>query len=116
MWGALCEWLTQFSLGSLDIFEDLESSIASNLEEIRKMDIIDISAFDDLVEDFFKSYTEYDALRSSKMTKESHEKSVSNAQQHLDSAKLEYEKLDGSMGKFQATLADVEKDLEVLTS
>ncbi|KAK4724032.1 hypothetical protein R3W88_026811 [Solanum pinnatisectum] len=114
MWGAFCGWLTQFSLGSFDVFEDLESSIASNLEEIRKMDIIDISALDDLVEDFFKSYVEYDALRSSKMTKESHEKSISNAQQRLDSAKMDYGKLDGSMGKLQATLADKMKIITLL--
>uniref|UniRef100_M1DUB2 Uncharacterized protein n=1 Tax=Solanum tuberosum TaxID=4113 RepID=M1DUB2_SOLTU len=85
MWGALCGWITQFSL-------------------------------EDHVENFFKSYTEYDTLRSSKMTKESHEKTLSDAQRRLDGAKLAHEKLDGSMDKLQATLADVEKDLKALTS
>ncbi|KAG5576892.1 hypothetical protein H5410_057026 [Solanum commersonii] len=42
---------------------------------------------------------EYDSLRSSKVTKESHEKVLSNAQRCLDGAKLAHEKLDGSMGK-----------------
>ena len=43
--GALCGWITQFSLGSLDGFTELESSIASTLEEIRKVNIIDVSSF-----------------------------------------------------------------------
>ncbi|KAH0636783.1 hypothetical protein KY289_036698 [Solanum tuberosum] len=92
-----------------------ESSIASTLEEIRKVNIIDVSSLEDHVENFFKSYAEYDTLRSSKMTKESHEKALSNAQRRLDGAKLAHEKLDGSMEKLQATLADVEKDLKALT-
>ncbi|KAH0651597.1 hypothetical protein KY290_032938 [Solanum tuberosum] len=70
---------------------------------------------EDHVENFFKSYAEYDTLRSSKMTKESHEKALSDAQRCLDGAKLAHEKLDGSMDKLQATLADVEKDLKALT-
>ncbi|KAH0672490.1 hypothetical protein KY284_023577 [Solanum tuberosum] len=70
----------------------------------------------DHVENFFKSYAEYDTLRSSKMTKESHKKALSDAQRRLDGAKLAHEKLDGSMDKLQATLADVEKDLKALTS
>ncbi|KAG5605345.1 hypothetical protein H5410_026837 [Solanum commersonii] len=106
----------QFSLGSLDGLIELESSIASTLEEIRKVDIIDVSSLEDLVENFFKSYAEYNTLRSSKMTKESHEKALSDAQRRLDGAKLAHEKLDGSMGKLQATLTDVEKDLKALTS
>ncbi|KAK4721486.1 hypothetical protein R3W88_011719 [Solanum pinnatisectum] len=116
MWGALCGWITQFSIGFLDGFTELESSIASTLEEIRKVNIIDVSSLENLVENFFKSYAEYDTLRSSKMTKESHEKSLSDAQRRLDGAKLAHEKLDGSMEKLQATLADVEKDLKALTS
>ncbi|KAG5580676.1 hypothetical protein H5410_051303 [Solanum commersonii] len=116
MWGALCGWITQFSLGSLDGFTELELSIASTLEEIRKVNIIDVSSLEDLVENFFKSYAEYDTLRSSKMTKESHEKSLSDVQRRLDDAKLAHEKLDGSMEKLQETLADVEKDLKALTS
>ncbi|KAH0715121.1 hypothetical protein KY284_008026 [Solanum tuberosum] len=59
---------------------------------------------------------EYDALRSSKVTKESYEKVLSNAQRCLDGAKLAHEKLDGSMGKLQVTFIDVEKDIEALTS
>ncbi|KAH0693355.1 hypothetical protein KY285_020452 [Solanum tuberosum] len=116
MWGALCGWITQFSLGSSDGFTELESSIASTLEEIRKVNIIDVSSLEDHVENFFKSYAEYDTLRSSKMTKESHEKALYDAQRRLDGAKLAHEKLDGSMDKLQATLADVEKDLKALTS
>ncbi|KAH0722656.1 hypothetical protein KY290_005312 [Solanum tuberosum] len=116
MWGALCGWITQFSLGSSDGFTELESSISSTLEEIRKVNIIDVSSLEDHVENFFKSYTEYDTLRSSKMTKESHEKALSDAQRRLDGAKLAHEKLDGSMDKLQATLVDVEKDLKALTS
>ena len=49
------------------------------------------------------------------MTKQSHEKALSDAQHHLNGAKLAYEKLDGSMEKLYATLEDVEKDLKVLT-
>ncbi|WMV50893.1 hypothetical protein MTR67_044278, partial [Solanum verrucosum] len=115
MWGTLCGWITQFSLGSSDGFTELESSIASTLEEIRKVNIIDVSSLEDHVENFFKSYTEYDTLRSSKMTKESHEKALSDAQRRLDGAKMAHEKLYGSMEKLQATLADVEKDLKSLT-
>ncbi|KAH0764942.1 hypothetical protein KY285_000813 [Solanum tuberosum] len=116
MWGALCGWITQFSLGPSDDFIELESSIASTLEEIRKVNIIDVSSLEDHVENFFKSYAEYDSLRSSKMTKKSHEKALSDAQLHLDGAKLAHEKLDGSIYKLQATLADVEKVLKALTS
>ncbi|KAH0698813.1 hypothetical protein KY284_013028 [Solanum tuberosum] len=101
--------------GSSDGFTELESSIASTLEEIRKVNIIDVSSLEDHVENFFKSYAEYDTLRSSKMTKESHEKALSDAQCRLDGAKMAHEKLDGSMEKLQATLADVEKDLKALT-
>ncbi|KAH0730259.1 hypothetical protein KY289_001447 [Solanum tuberosum] len=115
MWGTLCGWITQFSLGSSDGFTELESSIASTLEEIRKVNIIDVSSLEDQVENFFKSYAEYDTLRSSKMTKESHEKALADAQHRLDDAKMAHEKLDGSMEKLQATLADVEKDLKALT-
>ncbi|KAH0698670.1 hypothetical protein KY284_012885 [Solanum tuberosum] len=115
MWGALCGWITQFSLGSSYGFTELESSIASILEEIRKVNIIDVSSLEDQVENFFKSYAEYDTLRSSKMTKESHEKALADAQHRLDDAKMAHEKLDGSMEKLQATLADVEKDLKALT-
>ncbi|KAG5614080.1 hypothetical protein H5410_013904 [Solanum commersonii] len=86
MWGALCGWITQFSLGSSDGFTKLESSIASTLEEIRKLNIIDVSSLEDHVENFFKSY-----------------------------ARMAHEKLYGSMEKLQATLADVEKDLKALT-
>ncbi|KAH0672619.1 hypothetical protein KY284_023706 [Solanum tuberosum] len=92
MWGALCGWITQFSLGSSDGFTELESSIASTLEEIRKVNIIDVSSLEDHVENFFKSYAEYDTLRSSKMTKESHEKALFDAQRRLDGAKLAHEK------------------------
>uniref|UniRef100_M1DS10 Uncharacterized protein n=1 Tax=Solanum tuberosum TaxID=4113 RepID=M1DS10_SOLTU len=116
MWGALCGWITQFSLGPSDGFIELESSIASTLEEIRKVNIIDVSSLEDHVENFFKSYAEYDNLRSSKMTKESHEKTLSDAQLRLDGAKLAHEELDGSIYKLQATLADVEKVLKALTS
>ncbi|KAG5599197.1 hypothetical protein H5410_030567 [Solanum commersonii] len=115
MWGALCGWITQFSLGSSDGFTELESSIASTLEEIRKVNIIDVSSLEDHVENFFKSYAEYDTLRSSNMTKESHEKALSDAQRRLNGAKLAHEKLDGSMEKLQATLVVVEKDLKSLT-
>ncbi|KAH0643747.1 hypothetical protein KY285_032823 [Solanum tuberosum] len=115
MWGALCGWITQFSLGSSDGFIELESSIASTLEEITKVNIIDVSSLEDHVENFFKSYAEYDTLRSSKMTKESHEKALADAQHRLDDAKMAHEKLDGSMEKLQATLEDVEKDLKALT-
>ncbi|KAK4724350.1 hypothetical protein R3W88_027129 [Solanum pinnatisectum] len=97
----ICVKSTFVSEISFDVFEDLESSIASTLEEIRKMDIIDISALDDLVEDFFKSYNHM-------------KKSISNVQQHLDSAKMEYGKLDGSIGKLQATLADKMKIVTLL--
>ncbi|KAH0698967.1 hypothetical protein KY284_013182 [Solanum tuberosum] len=65
--------------GSSDGFIELKSSIASTLEEIRKVNIIDVSSLEDHVENFFKSYAEYDTLRSSKMTKESHEKALSDA-------------------------------------
>ncbi|KAK4737480.1 hypothetical protein R3W88_001177 [Solanum pinnatisectum] len=99
-----------------DGFTELESSIASTLEEMRRVKIIDVSSLEDLVENFFKSYAEYDTLRSSKMTKESHEKALSDVQRRLDGAKLAHEKLDGSMEKLQATLADVERDLKALTS
>uniref|UniRef100_M1DHF2 Uncharacterized protein n=1 Tax=Solanum tuberosum TaxID=4113 RepID=M1DHF2_SOLTU len=116
MWDALCGYTKKISLGSLDGFIELESSITSTLEEIRKVDIIDVSSLEDLVENFFKSYAEYNTLRSSKMTKESHEKALSDAQRRLDGAKLAHENLDGSMGKLQATLTDVEKDLKALTS
>ncbi|KAH0709112.1 hypothetical protein KY284_010539 [Solanum tuberosum] len=101
---------------SSDGFIELESSIASTFEEIRKVNIIDVSTLEDHVENFFKSYAEYDTLGSSKMTKESHEKALSDAQRRLDGTKLAHEKLDGSMDKLQATLADVEKDLKALTS
>ncbi|KAH0672493.1 hypothetical protein KY284_023580 [Solanum tuberosum] len=116
MWDALCGYTKKISLGSLDGFIELESSIASTLEEIRKVDIIDVSSLEDLVENFFKSYAEYNTLRSSKMIKESHENALSDAQRRLDGAKLAHEKLDGSMGKLQATLTYVEKDLKALTS
>ncbi|KAG5615154.1 hypothetical protein H5410_014978 [Solanum commersonii] len=82
---------------------------------IRKVNIIDVSSLEDHVENFFKSYVEYDTLRSSKMTKESHEKALSDAQHCLDGVKLAHEKLDGSMDKLQATLADVLKDIKALT-
>ncbi|WMV38433.1 hypothetical protein MTR67_031818 [Solanum verrucosum] len=107
-------WLVNTD-GSSDGFTELESSIASTLEEIRKVNIIDVSSLEDHVENFFKSYAEYDTLRSSKMTKESHEKALSDAQRRLDGAKMAHEKLYGSMEKLQATLADVEKDLKALT-
>ncbi|KAH0696534.1 hypothetical protein KY290_013902 [Solanum tuberosum] len=83
---------------------------------LRRQTTLDISSLEDLVENFFKSYVEYDTLRSSKMTKESHEKALSDAQHRLDGAKLTHEKLDGSMEKLQATLANVEKHLKALTS
>ena len=67
------------------------------------------------VEIFFKSYAEYDTLRSSKITKESHEKTLFDAQRHFDGAKLAHENLDTSMEKLQATLAYVEKDLKAFT-
>ena len=68
------------------------------------------------VEIFFKSYAEYDTLRSSKITKESHEKTLSDAQRRLDGAKLAHEKLDVSMDKLQETLEYVEKDLKASSS
>ncbi|KAK4706954.1 hypothetical protein R3W88_033491 [Solanum pinnatisectum] len=98
----MCGWVAQISLCSLDVFTELESSIASTLQEISK--------------NFFKSYAEYDALKSSKMTKVSHEKALYDAQRGLDSAKVVHEKLDGSMGKLSTTLEHVEKDLEALIS
>ena len=69
MWGAVCGWITQFSLGSLYDFTTLESSIVSTLKEIRKVNIIDVSSLEGHVENFFKSYANYDTLRSSKITK-----------------------------------------------
>ncbi|XP_060168638.1 uncharacterized protein LOC132599332 isoform X2 [Lycium barbarum] len=116
IWGALCGWITQFSLGSLDSFMVLEASIASTLEELRKINIIDVSALEGLVENFFKAYAEYDSLKSSKMTKELHQESLSDAQRRLDDAKQEHGKLDGSMKEIQANLANVEKDLAALNS
>ena len=71
---------------------------------------------EDHVENFFKSYAEYDTLGSSNITKESHEKVLSYAQCRLDDAKLAHEKLDISMKKLQETLADVDKDLKALSS
>ncbi|KAK4721302.1 hypothetical protein R3W88_011535 [Solanum pinnatisectum] len=65
----------------------------------------DVGRFD-LVENFFKSYVKYDALKSSKMTKESNEKALFDAHRCLDGSNLAHEKLDGSMGKLQTTLAD----------
>ncbi|KAG5622431.1 hypothetical protein H5410_007649 [Solanum commersonii] len=55
MWATLCGWITQFSLGSSDDFTELESSIASTLEEIKKVNIIDVSSLEDHVENFSKS-------------------------------------------------------------
>ncbi|KAK4718316.1 hypothetical protein R3W88_016654 [Solanum pinnatisectum] len=85
-----------------DGFTELESSIVSSLETIRKVNIVDISSLEDLVKNFFKSYMECDTLRLSKMTKESYENPLSD--------------FEGSMEKLQATLVDVEKDLEGVTS
>ena len=67
------------SLGSSHDFTTLDGNIASTLEDIRKVNIIDVSYLEDHVENFFKSYTQYDTLRSSKITKETHEKALSNA-------------------------------------
>ena len=54
MWDTLCGWITLFSLGSSDGFTTLESNIASTLEDIRKVNIIDFSSLDDHVQNFFK--------------------------------------------------------------
>lgn len=48
---------------------NLKESISLTLTEIRRENIIGTSILEDLVEAFFKTYAEYDALRSSKMTK-----------------------------------------------
>nr|XP_009790290.1 PREDICTED: uncharacterized protein LOC104237764 [Nicotiana sylvestris] len=69
MWRGLCEWIKEFSVDSTDSFMKLEESISLTLTEIRRENIIDISTLEDLVEAFFKTYAEYDALRSSKMSK-----------------------------------------------
>ncbi|KAJ8574020.1 hypothetical protein K7X08_010531 [Anisodus acutangulus] len=116
MWGALCEWVTQFSMGYLGNVIELEASIALTLEEIRKANIIDISTLENLVETFFKAYTEYAALRLSRMTKESHQESLADAQRRLHDAKQEHEKLDGSLEKLQVNIAKVEKDSAALAS
>ncbi|KAK4341244.1 hypothetical protein RND71_039745 [Anisodus tanguticus] len=102
--------------GAPNSFIALEASIASNLEEIRKANITDISTLENLVETFFKAYAEYDSLRSLKMTKESHQESLSDAQRGLHDAKQEHKKLDGSVEKLQVNLAKVEKDLAALSS
>ena len=88
MWNPLCGWITHFLLHSLDVFTTLESSIASTLGEIRKVNIIDVTSLEDHVQIFFKSYAEYDTLQSSKITKESHEKALYDAQRYLDDAKF----------------------------
>lgn len=92
------------SLGSSHDFTALDWNIASTIEEIRKVKIIDVSSLEVHVENFFKSYTEYDTLRSLNITKETHEKALSNGQSRLDGAKLAHEKLDVSMEKLQETL------------
>ena len=112
MWGALRGLITQFSLGSSDDFTRFESSITSSLEEIRKVKIIDVSSLEGHVENFFKSYAEYNTSRSSKLIKESHAKALSYAQHRLDGAKLAHEMLDISMEKLLETLADVETYLK----
>ena len=48
---------------------------------------------------FVKSYADYDTLRPSKKTKESHEKALSDEQRRVDGAKFSHEKLDVSMEK-----------------
>ncbi|OIT25364.1 hypothetical protein A4A49_26757 [Nicotiana attenuata] len=92
MWHTLCEWIKKFSLDSLDSFTKLEESIALTLEEIKKENVIDSSTLEALVEAFFTTYADYDTLRSSKMTKEFHRESLSDARQRLDDAKQEYKK------------------------
>lgn len=80
MWAVLYGWLTQCSLDSLYDFTKLQSSIGSVLHKIRNINIIDISTLEDLIENFFKQYTKYDALRPSMVTKESYEKAFHDAQ------------------------------------
>ncbi|XP_075098325.1 uncharacterized protein LOC142175442 isoform X2 [Nicotiana tabacum] len=116
MWHTLCEWIEEFSLDSLDSFTKLEESIALSLEEIKKENVIDTSTLEALVEAFFKTYADYDALRSSKMTKEFHQKSLSDARRRLDDAKREYEKVSESVEKLQVSLANVEQQLASLAS
>ncbi|XP_009801417.1 uncharacterized protein [Nicotiana sylvestris] len=116
MWRGLCEWIKEFSVDSTDSFMKLEESISLTLTEIQRENIIDISTLEDPVEAFFKTYTEYDALRSSKMSKELHQDSLSNAQQRLDDVKLEYGKANESAERLQVALASVETQLAALTS
>lgn len=97
----MCGYITKFFAGSLDDLAELVTSIASTFEEIKKANIIDILNMEDLFENFIKAYLKYDAIRSSKMTKECHRISLSNAKQRLNDAKLEHEKLDESVAKLQ---------------
>ncbi|XP_016481240.2 uncharacterized protein LOC107802287 [Nicotiana tabacum] len=116
MWHGLCEWIKEFSVDSTDSFIKLEKSISLTLTEIRRGNIIDISTLEVLVEALFRTYVEYGALRSSKMSKELHQESLSNAQQCLDDTKLEYGKANESAKKLQVALANVETQLASLTS
>lgn len=68
MWGALCGLVKNISMGSLDRLENLEEIIALTLEEIRKVNIIDISTIEGPVENFSKAYAEYNVLIWLKMT------------------------------------------------
>lgn len=86
MCGVLHEWLTMFSVESSDDFSKLENGVNMLIEDLKGINAINTSILEDSVNAFIKTYEEYDAMKSSssrKITKENHQKLLSDVQQSL---------------------------------
>ena len=76
MWRTLCECITQFSVESLENLKELEIGVASILNGLREVYIINLNPLEVLLEDYFKKHRDYDVARpstSQKITRDSHQ-------------------------------------------
>ncbi|KAJ8556397.1 hypothetical protein K7X08_029788 [Anisodus acutangulus] len=108
MWRILCEWVTQFSVESLDSLKEFEKGVTWILKGIQEVYVTDIIPLEVLFEKFFKKHGDYDVVRSStsqKMTRDYHQELLSVAQQRLHTATKEKIMMKKRLGELQIVLA-----------
>ncbi|KAK4718116.1 hypothetical protein R3W88_016454 [Solanum pinnatisectum] len=119
MWRTFCECITQFSVESSENLQELETGVALILKGLREVNIINLSPLEVLLEDFFKKHRDYDVARlstSQKITRYSHQKLLSAAQQCLDTVNEERINMDKQLEELQKVLTRAEKEIKVWTS
>lgn len=103
----------------MENLKELETVVALILKGLREVNITNLSSLEVLLEYFFKQHKDYEVARlstSQKITRDSHQELLSDAQQCVDTADEERINTDKHLEELQKFLTTAEKELKLWIS